>query len=118
MSVRRSVRAVLAVVSTGPSEYSVPPAPVCTWTVIDNADAARANSDAMNAAIRAAVRRNPGAALLDLHDQLCTAAKVCPQEIAGIRVYDDTGHPSAAAHDRLGNWILNSLYADPARQRK
>jgi hypothetical protein len=81
-------------------------------TVIDNDDAARANSDAMNAAVQAAVRRNPHIRLLDLHDQMCTAARVCPSEIAGIQVYDETGHPSGAARDRLGAWILNSIYAD------
>ena len=81
-------------------------------TVVDNSDASRANSDALNAAVRAAVRRNPRARLLDLHGQLCTAAKVCPREAAGVQVYDDTGHPSGAAHDRLGAWILNSIHAD------
>jgi hypothetical protein len=81
-------------------------------TVIDNPDAARANSDAMNTAVHAAVQRNPQAKLLDLHGQMCTAAKVCPPEISGIQVYDDTGHPSTAAHDRLGAWILNSIHAD------
>ncbi|HEX6471464.1 MAG TPA: SGNH hydrolase domain-containing protein [Streptosporangiaceae bacterium] len=82
-------------------------------TVIDNDGAARANSDAMNAAVRAAVRRHPEVArLLDLHGQLCTESKICPAEIRGIRVYDDTGHPSGPAHDRLGAWILNSVYAD------
>jgi lysophospholipase L1-like esterase len=85
-------------------------------TVVDNSDAARANSDAMNAAVHAAVRRNPAhAALLDLHGQLCSTAKVCPREVSGIQVYDDTGHPSAAAHDRLGAWILNSIYTDLSR---
>jgi hypothetical protein len=87
-------------------------------TVIDNTDASRANSDAMNAAVRAAVQRNPRAGLLDLHGQLCTARKVCPGEIAGIQVYDDTGHPSRAAHDRLGSWILNSIHADLSGPRK
>jgi hypothetical protein len=81
-------------------------------TVVDNSDASRVNSDAMNAAVRAAVRRNPRARLLDVHGQLCTAAKVCPREAAGVQVYDDTGHPSGAAHDRLGAWILNSIHAD------
>ena len=87
-------------------------------TVIDNADAARADSDAMNAAVQAAVRRNPGAALLDLHGQLCTPAKVCPRRVGGVAVYDDTGHPSAAARDRLGAWILDSVYAGSAGARK
>jgi hypothetical protein len=81
-------------------------------TVIDNEGATRANSEAMNVAVRAAVQRNPRARLLDLHGQMCSAAKVCPTEIAGIRVYDETGHPSGPAHDRLGAWILNSMYAD------
>jgi hypothetical protein len=81
-------------------------------TVIDNEGATRANSDAMNAAVRAAVGRNAQARLLDLHGQLCTSTKVCPAKIAGIRVYDDTGHPSGPAHDRLGAWILNSIHAD------
>jgi hypothetical protein len=87
-------------------------------TVVDNDDASRANSDAMNAAIHAAVRRNPRASLLDLHGQLCTTAKVCPREAAGIQIYDDTGHPSGAAHDRLGSWILNSIHADLSGRRK
>jgi hypothetical protein len=81
-------------------------------TVIDNDGAARANSDAMNVAVRAAVRRNSQARLLDLHDQMCSPAKICPAEIAGIQVYDETGHPSGPAHDRLGAWILNSIYTD------
>jgi hypothetical protein len=87
-------------------------------TVVDNEAASRANSDAMNAAIRAAVRRNPNAALLDLHGQLCTAAKVCPRQVSGIQVYDDTGHPSGTTHDRLGRWILNSIHADLLDRRK
>lgn len=87
-------------------------------TVIDNDDASRANSDAMNAAIHAAATRNPHASLLDLHGQLCTAAKVCPRKAAGIQVYDDTGHPSAAAHDRLGGWILNFIHADLSNRGK
>jgi hypothetical protein len=37
---------------------------------------------------------------------------VCPAEINGIRVYDETGHPSVPARDRLGAWILNSIYTD------
>jgi hypothetical protein len=86
-------------------------------TVIDNDASQRANSDAMNTAVRAAVRRNPHAALLDLHGQLCTAEKVCPRELSGIHVYDDTGHPSGEAHDRLGRWILNSIHADLSRAR-
>jgi SGNH domain (fused to AT3 domains) len=87
-------------------------------TVIDNDDASRANSDAMNAAIHAAVMRNTHASLLDLHGQLCTAAKVCPRKAAGIQVYDDTGHPSGAAHDRLGSWILNFIHADLSNRGK
>lgn len=87
-------------------------------TVIDNEGAARENSDAMNVAVRAAVRRNPQARLLNLHGQLCTAAKVCPAEIAGITVYDRTGHPSRPAHDRLGAWLLNSIYADQKTDQK
>jgi hypothetical protein len=81
-------------------------------TVIDNDGAARKNSDAMNVAVRAAVRRNRQARLLDLHDQMCSTAGICPAKIAGIQVYDETGHPSGPAHDRLGAWILNSVYAD------
>jgi hypothetical protein len=72
----------------------------------------------MNAAIRAAARRNPDAAVLDLHGQLCTAAKVCPRQVSGIQVYDDTGHPSGTTHDRLGRWILNSIHADLLDRRK
>jgi SGNH domain (fused to AT3 domains) len=87
-------------------------------TVIDNEDASRVNSDAMNAAIHAAVARNPNASLLDLHGQLCTAAKVCPHKAAGIQIYDDTGHPSGAAHDRLGSWILNFIHADLSSRQK
>lgn len=81
-------------------------------TVIDNDGASRANSDAMNTAVRAAVRRNPEARLLDLHGQLCSPAKVCPAEISGIQVYDETGHPSGPARVRLGAWILNSISTD------
>ena len=81
-------------------------------TVIDNDGASRANSDAMNTAIRAAVRRNRQARLLDLHGQLCSPAKVCPAEISGIQVYDETGHPSGPARVRLGAWILNSISTD------
>ncbi|MGH3376056.1 MAG: hypothetical protein ACRDP6_15065 [Actinoallomurus sp.] len=81
-------------------------------TVIDNDGATRANSDAMNTAVHAAVRRNPQARLLDLHGQMCGPAKICPAEIAGVPVYDETGHPSGPAGVRLGAWILNSVYAD------
>ncbi len=101
----------IAILGAGGAKVYVP-------TVVDNADAARADSDAMNSAVHAAVRRNPRAALLDLHGQLCTPAKVCPREIGGIRVYDDTGHPSHAAHDRLGAWILDSVYAGQAGTRR
>jgi hypothetical protein len=87
-------------------------------TVVDNDASSRANSDAMNAAIRAAARRNPTAALLDLHGQLCTAAKVCPRQVSGIEVYDETGHPSSTTHDRLGRWILNSIHTDLLARRK
>jgi hypothetical protein len=86
-------------------------------TVIDNEGAARANSDAMNTAIHAAVRRNPQARLLDLHGQMCGPTKICPAEIAGIKVYDETGHPSGPARARLGAWILNSVYADLHRAK-
>jgi hypothetical protein len=81
-------------------------------TVIDNDGAARENSDAMNVALRAAVRRNSQARLLNLHDQMCSTAKICPAEINGIQVYDETGHPSGPTRDRLGAWILNSIYTD------
>jgi len=81
-------------------------------TVIDNDGATRANSDAMNTAVHAAVRRNPQARLLDLHGQMCSPAKICPAEIVGVPVYDETGHPSGPARVRLGAWILNSVYAD------
>lgn len=87
-------------------------------TVVDNDGATRANSDAMNAAIRAAVRRNRSAGLLDLRGQLCTSNQACPREVAGIQIYDDTGHPSVAARDRLGRWILNSIHADLAGRQK
>ena len=86
-------------------------------TVIDNYDAARSDSDAMNGAVRAAVRRNSKARLLDLHGQMCTTEKVCPGEISDIQVYDGTGHPSVAARDRLGAWILNSIHADLNKKR-
>ena len=93
------------ILSTGGARVYVP-------TVIDNEGAARENSDAMNVALRAAPSRNSQARLLDLHDQLCSSEKVCPAEINGIRVYDETGHPSVPARDRLGAWILNSIYTD------
>jgi hypothetical protein len=66
---------------------------------------------AMNAAVRAAVVRNPAARLLDMHGQMCTAEN-CPRVISGIPVYDETSHPTPAARDRLAAWILNSIYAD------
>lgn len=81
-------------------------------TVIDNDGAAHANSDAMNAAVHAAVRRNAQTRLLDLHDQMCSASRICPAKIADVQVYDETGHPSRPARDRLGAWILNSVHAD------
>jgi hypothetical protein len=71
----------------------------------------------MNIAIHAAVRRNPQARLLDLHEQMCGPAKICPAEIAGVQVYDETGHPSGPARARLGAWILNSIYADLHRAK-
>jgi hypothetical protein len=93
----------IGILSAGGAKVYVP-------TVIDNQGSSRANSDAMNTTAIAAVHRNPHAELLDLHDQMCTAAKVCPGEIAGIQVYDQTGHPSGVARDRLGAWILNSIH--------
>jgi hypothetical protein len=81
-------------------------------TVIDNAGSARANSDAMNTAVRAAVRRNSDTRLLDLHAQLCTTTKICPSEVRGIQVYDETGHPSSRSRKRLGAWILNAIHGD------
>ena len=101
----RQIDRAVRILGTGGARVYVP-------TVIDNEGAARANSDAMNTAVHAAVRRNPQARLLDLHDQICSPAKVCPAEIAGIRVYDETGHPSEPARARLGAWILESVYAD------
>jgi hypothetical protein len=103
-------RAIAVLASAGAKVY-VP-------TVIDNDGPTRANSDAMNAAVRAAVRRNPRAELLDIHGQLCTPTKVCPQKVGGIGVYDETGHPSGPVHDRLGAWILNSIYTDLHAGRK
>lgn len=103
-------RAISILSATGAKVY-VP-------NVIDNDGPARANSDAMNAALRAAVRRNAQARLLDVHGQLCTKAKVCPQEVGGIQVYDQTRHLSGSAHDRIGAWILNSIYTDLHADRK
>jgi SGNH domain (fused to AT3 domains) len=68
-------------------------------------------SIAMNAALHAAADRNPAVRLLDMHGQMCTD-KDCPAVISGIPVYDETGHPTPAARDRLAAWILNSIYAD------
>lgn len=99
------------ILGTGGARVYVP-------TVIDNDDAARENSDAMNVAVRAAVARNPQARLLDLHGQLCSSNKVCPAEINGVRVYDETGHPSVLARDRLGAWILNSIHTDLRDRQK
>lgn len=101
----RQIDRAMGVLGSGHTKVYVP-------TVIDNEGAARANSDAMNTAVRDAVRRNPQARLLDLHGQLCTPAKICPAQIAGIQVYDETGHPSGPARNRIGAWILNSIYAD------
>jgi hypothetical protein len=98
------------VLSAGGARVYVP-------TVIDNDGAARQNSDAMNAALRAAAHRNSPVRLLDLHDQMCSAAKVCPAEIDGIQVYDETGHPSGPARDRLGAWILDSIHTDLRERR-
>lgn len=100
----------IGILSAGGAKVYVP-------TVMDNEGSQRANSDAMNDAVRAAAHRNPHAALLDLHGQLCTADKVCPKRLSGIDVYDDTGHPSGAAHDRLGRWILAAIHADLAGSR-
>ncbi|MEV5754331.1 SGNH hydrolase domain-containing protein [Actinoallomurus sp. NPDC052308] len=69
-------------------------------------------SNAMNAALRAAAKRNPGVRLLDLHGQMCADDKDCPAVISGIPVYDETGHPAPVARDRLAAWILNSIHAD------
>jgi hypothetical protein len=101
----RQIDRAMGILGSGRTKVYVP-------TVVDNEGAARANSDAMNTAVRDAVRRNPQARLLDLHGQLCTPAKICPAQIAGIQVYDETGHPSGPARNRIGAWILNSIYAD------
>jgi hypothetical protein len=61
--------------------------------------------------------RNLGVGLADTDHDGRNAKKVRPREISGIRVYDDTGHPSNAVHDRLGRWILNSIYAELAGSR-
>ncbi|GAA0315677.1 hypothetical protein GCM10010151_02140 [Actinoallomurus spadix] len=103
-------RAIAILSATGATVY-IP-------TVIDNTGPARTDSDAMNTALRAAVRRNPRTALLDVHGQLCTAGKICPPEVGGIQVYDETGHLSGPAHDRIGAWILNVIYAGKNTGRK
>lgn len=87
-------------------------APVYVPNVVDNSGTARANSDAMNGAVREALRRNRRARLLDLHGQLCAPTKQCPVKVGNIQVYDRTGHPAAPAQARLGAWILNSIHAD------
>jgi hypothetical protein len=87
-------------------------APVFVPNVIDNSGAARANSDAMNGAVREAVRRNRQARLLDVRGQLCAPTKRCPVKVGNVQVYDRTGHPSAPAQARLGAWILNTVHAD------
>ncbi|MCO5994815.1 DUF459 domain-containing protein [Actinoallomurus rhizosphaericola] len=69
-------------------------------------------SNLMNAALRAAAARDPGVRLLDLHGQLCTGDRDCPRVISGIDVYDETGHPTPAARDRLAAWLLNAIHAD------
>ncbi|MFJ2578662.1 SGNH hydrolase domain-containing protein [Kitasatospora aureofaciens] len=71
----------------------------------------RTKSDAMNKAVRAAVARNAakGTSLLSVRDQLCDDSG-CPREIHGIQVYDDTGHPTKEAQDRLGAWMLDAMH--------
>ncbi|GAB3970825.1 hypothetical protein GCM10029978_044880 [Actinoallomurus acanthiterrae] len=70
----------------------------------------------MNREVEAAVRRNTGrnVHLLDVRHQLCVHDD-CPARIAGIDVYDETAHPTAPAHDRLGNWILNTVWGTVGR---
>jgi hypothetical protein len=70
----------------------------------------------MNREVEAAVQRNSSrnVHLLDVRRQLCVHDN-CPARIAGIDVYDETGHPSAPAHDRLGNWILSTIWPTVSR---
>lgn len=85
---------------------SSPPKPF--WNRVNGGWAA-----AMNDALLAAARRNPAVRVLDLRGQMCTAPdRDCPTRISGISVYDQTLHPSKIARQRLGAWILDSIYAD------
>ncbi|MCO5973372.1 DUF459 domain-containing protein [Actinoallomurus soli] len=65
----------------------------------------------MNRQVETVVQRNArrGVHLLDVRRQLCVSDD-CPARIRGVDVYDETGHPTAPAHDRLGNWILTTLW--------
>ncbi|MFL6053644.1 MAG: hypothetical protein ACJ72W_12120 [Actinoallomurus sp.] len=71
----------------------------------------------MNREVESVVRRNAGrnVHLLDVQRQLCVHDD-CPARIGGIDVYDETAHPSAPAHDRLGNWILTTVWTAVAHR--
>lgn len=85
--------------------------------VLGKTDAGRAAAGLMNREVEALVKRHAGGnaggrvRLLDVRRQLC--AVNCPTRINGIDVYDETGHPTEPAHDRLGNWILNTVWTTP-----
>lgn len=65
----------------------------------------------LNEAVASAVERNSArnVHLLDLHAQLCLNL-TCPREIDGITVYDEVAHPTVPARERLGKWILNTMW--------
>lgn len=76
-----------------------------------------ANSGPLNDALRTAAAGHPNTRLLDMHGQLCTGPVTCPEQIDGIKVYDETYHPTEPVLVRLGSWILESIYGVQAATR-
>jgi hypothetical protein len=71
------------------------------------------NPPGMLKAQNAAVERNSnrGARSIDLYNQMCSNDS-CPPVIDGIKVLDETGHPTPESRKRLGAWILNKMHAE------
>jgi len=64
----------------------------------------------MNEILHEFAAHRPNVHLLDVRGQLCND-EGCAAVLEGVNVYDVTGHPTAAADQRLAVWALNSMFS-------
>jgi hypothetical protein len=94
--------------------------PVFMTNVRDNDGAARATSDCMNALLTRAAAEfaHRGVYLLDLRQRLCGSRHICPHELHGQRVYDETGHLYVTTQVDVNAWELRAIlsHVEPAQR--